>query len=283
MKTNSVSFKKMERDEFSNATAIEPVNIIKSIKGVFSDTKPWYKKTWVSLFTTFILTSADFMNLKGIFEKTVSGSGLLLAFVSAYILNFIAIVAVDTIKDLYYGFGTAKSNVIAIFASLTTFSGLFALTAWLRWAARDLTFSTGIHIQSSTMNTSSTTINPNDPKAIALSLFLMFLPMITTITNGLLAWISYDPIAIRLYKIECERAKIMTNIMETEHSITQLQDENFIPNLKAYDDIDYASIQEALEHDKNAFSCELNEAIMEKINASAEDIDILSHRTNNVA
>lgn len=274
---------KLERDEFSNAKAIKPTSIVESIKNIYFDIKPWYKKTWVSLLTTFILTSADFVNLKGIFEKTINGSGVLMAIVSAYILNFIAIVAVDSIKDMCYGFGTKKSNIVATICSFATFIGLFALTAWLRFAARDLTFKNAVEIQSLVLDSSSTTIDPNDPKAIALSFFLMFLPLITTVTNGLLAWISYDPVAVRLYKLEVEIAKQMTAITETEHAVYQLEDPNFIPNLIAYDEAMYSSAKSALEYDMKAFVCELNEAIMAKIHASAEDVDILSHRKNNVA
>lgn len=281
--TTTTTTIKLERDEFSNAKAIEPTSIVESIKNIYFSIKPWYKKTWVSLLTTFILTSADFINLKQIFEKTTSGSSFLLSFCSAYILNFIAIVAVDSIKDMCYRFGTKKSNIVATICSFATFTGLFALTAWLRFAARDLTFKNAVEIQSLVLDSSSTTIDPNDPKAIALSFFLMFLPLITTVTNGLLAWISYDPVAVRLYKLEVEIAKQMTTIAETEHAIYQLEDPDFIPNLRAYDEAMYNSAKSALEYDMKAFICELNEAIMAKIHASAEDVDILSHRKNNVA
>lgn len=273
---------KLERDEFSNAKAIKPTSIVESIKNVYFGTKPWYKKTLISLITTIILTSADFANLKSIFEKTMSGSGILMAIVSAYILNFIAIVAVDSIKDWYYSFGTKQSNIVATICSFATFTGLFVLTAYIRWTARDLTFSSGIDIQSSVLETSSTTIDPNDPKAMALSFFLMLLPLITTVTNGLIAWISYDPVAVRLYKLEVEIAKQLTTISETEHAVYQLEEPNFIPNLRAYDEAMYNAAKSALEYDMKAFVCELNEAIMAKIHASAEDIDILSHRKNNV-
>lgn len=267
-----------ERNEYSNTPKIDLQNLEKQVKDILNKHKPWYKKSLISLFTTIILTTSDFLTVKMLFEKTISGNATVLAFVASYILNFIAILWVDSLKNWYYGIEKRKSSIISFGTGVFTFVGLFTLTCFLRMSTKQLLFSSGAVITSSSGSVISTaTTDTESAGAIAVSLVLCFLPLATTLVNALLAWISYDPIENNINQSAKTIVRTKADINEHTLALNQLsENETFISSVKALDDTKYRETKEYLIFDKEAFIDQINELIMAKINANSEDIDILS-------
>ena len=192
----------------------------------------WWQKTPIIISLTLILSAMDAMTLYTVFDTVMVESqliGIMYTFGIALLLNFIPLILGKLLKDYFYKRnGTKLWSVIAL---SVVFMVLFTIVFWLRFETRELNFS---GIESSMTSTVNGTISDsqadiNDTVSISLACLLGISPLITSIVNLYLGYMSTDPLkqeiaqrkdyALMLaerqgYLIACKK-ELAKNIIET--------------------------------------------------------------------
>lgn len=157
----------------------------------------WWQKTPVIISLTLILSAMDAMTLYTVFDAVMVESqfiGIMYTFGIALLLNFIPLIMGKLLKDYFYKRnGTKLWSVISL---SVVFVVLFATVFWLRFETRELNFSGIESSMTSTVNSamSDSQTDVNDAVSISLACLLGISPLITSIVNLYLGYMSTDPL-----------------------------------------------------------------------------------------
>ncbi len=157
----------------------------------------WWQKTPIIISLTLILSAMDAMTLYTVFDTVMVESqfiGIMYTFGIALLLNFIPLILGKLLKDYFYKRnGTKLWSVIVL---SVVFMVLFTIVFWLRFETRELNFSGFESSMTSTVNgtISDSQADINDTVSISLACLLGISPLITSIVNLYLGYMSTDPL-----------------------------------------------------------------------------------------
>jgi len=210
----------------------------------------WWQKGAVVILLLIILAFSDALNMYALFEELLIESVAVLLFVTASVaicLTLIPLILGHLMRLKYYGLAKVSNVWLAVL--LATFVLLFAVTAYIRWETRDLNY---VDLGTTMQNTADMTANvmtqeekANSASAIATTIILMVMPMITSIVAFFLGWISSDPLKNEIKYYRQLVVQLESKHVELQGAINELQvlsGDEYINELLQLDDMKCAQM-----------------------------------------
>ena len=189
--------------------------------------QPWWQKRLTIIFLVIGLSCLDAVTLYTVIDTVMVENQYISKFMVGGIslaLNFIPLIAGHLIQKKYYGLSRIPIWMLAALA--VTFLLLFATTFYLRWETRELNFSgaESLIVDSAAINTfNSPSVDQNSAVATALTFLLGILPLITSIINLYLGFISDDPILRKINKLRLRRIELSETLSDLEAARCEME------------------------------------------------------------
>ena len=190
---------------------------------------PFWQRTVVIIFLVVGLSCLDAVTIFTVIDNVMVENQYISIFLVgglALTLNFIPLIVGHILRKRYYGL--ARYPLWSLLALGLTFLLLFALTVYLRWETRELNFSgtEGLIIDTTSQNSfSAQTASKDGPIATAVTLLLATLPLITSIINVYLGYISDDPVLKKIHKLRLRRIELMATIADLRAAKSEMEND----------------------------------------------------------
>lgn len=168
------------------------------------------------------LSLLDAATLYTVFDGLMHGNYGLKLFLTlgcAVVLNIIPLIVARFVH--LYRYHRDGVKLWAVLALCVLFLVLFCTTFYLRWQTRATTFGTlqtGVQIETKATGAAggekeeALSTDPNSPDAIALTVFLGVMPMITSAINFALGYLNDDPMKRKLEQLRYQRAVLAEQV-----------------------------------------------------------------------
>lgn len=185
-----------------------------------------------------ILTSMDAATLYSVFALVLSESPILTAILTcgcSVSLNLIPVLIARGLHLLRYGMNGVKA--VHLWALTATFVLLFSATFAVRWTTRDLMFAEdesmiSINTTAADQEAGSTS---DTPQAVSTTILLGVSPLITSVINLAVGYLTDDPVRLRYKKLRQINAKLHSEITQAKAAQKELQDRD-VAALQQFDD-----------------------------------------------
>ena len=195
-----------------------------------------YAKDWFGKLAVWGFVIIDLLCLKTVWNLVQTEDALYvwsIALACAVALDVPLAIAANAVKRYSQGLCSKKEMLLISFMSVSVFAIAFAFSFGFRILTRDLTFSVGsgdmlvntvsgagIGIEG-VSNTESST----EKQAILYAaLFNGVIPLLTSLSSFVISYFAYNPVGMKLAKLEKERVGIQTNILEVNQWLAELSD-----------------------------------------------------------
>jgi len=186
-----------------------------------------YARMWFSNFAVLIFVCIDLFCLKVVWNLVQTESPVFvycLAFACAAALDIPLAIAAVTLKKYMQGLCGKQEKNIILAISVAVFVVAFAFSFGFRFITKDLSFDIGT--SSTLTNTLASSQEDAQGSSIAVvfaALFNGIIPLLTSLSSFVLSFFSYDPIKIKLVKLEEEKIALQANILEAEKGLAQTE------------------------------------------------------------
>lgn len=189
--------------------------------------RTWWQSTPVIIFLVVSLSLLDAATLFNVLDTVMVENALIGKLMTgglALTLNFLPLIGGYLLRERYYD--RSRVSNFSLAALLATFLLLWGATVYLRFETKELNFS---GMESTMVNTVGTqTAGPDgetsDGVANALTFLLAVMPLVTSIVNLYLGFISDDPVKKRINKLRmrCLELEAMeAELMAAENEMCQ--------------------------------------------------------------
>lgn len=172
--------------------------------------KSWWQNKYVIIFLVIFLSLLDAATLFTVIDTVMVENefiGRLMTFGLALCLNFIPLVGGYLIRERYYE--RSRVPIWSLVVLLATFLLLWGATVYLRAETSALNFSGTESTMVNTVGT-QTPVNAQNNEGVsnALTLLLSVMPLVTSIVNLYLGFISDDPVQNRINYLRMRRLEL---------------------------------------------------------------------------
>ena len=127
-----------------------------------------------------------------------------------------------------------------------------------------------------TLETAVTNQNAEEPSVIVAAAFNGIIPLLTSISSYVISYFGYDPLGMKIAKLETERVRLQSNILEAERALAQAEtSEEYCRSLLARENDMYHIFQERLMADGMELKQLVRILIMEKQKTPEEVTEIV--------
>ena len=202
----------------------------------------------VLLFLTLFLSLIDAATLFSVFDSVLYESEELAILVTlgiALMLNFIPLLLARFYHLFRYKISGIKLPMLI--GLIVVFAILYIATFYLRWETRQLNFSGA----SATLTSSSgqtdliSTTNANSQEAIATTILLGISPLITSAVNLFLAYLSDDPVKLKINRLKYQRSVLESHLNRLTAASNEL-DRDWNSYLSSFDEARFKTIYDEI-------------------------------------
>ncbi len=185
-----------------------------------------YAKKWFSDFAVIAFLFGDFFCLKVVWNLVQTESPLFVycvAFACAAALDIPLAIGAIILKSYLQGLSSKKEKNLILIVSIAVFAVAFAASFGFRLVTRELSFDIGT--TSAFTNTMSVTseAEAENPAIFYAALFNGVIPLLTSLSSFVISFFGYDPLGIKLLKVEKERVALQANIIEAEKALGEAE------------------------------------------------------------
>lgn len=182
------------------------------------------------------------------------------------------------VKRYHQGLCDKREKNIVLILAVSVFVAAFIFSFAFRFSTRDITFK--LDATSNMTNTIESSASGNDnienPIVIVSALFAGVIPLLTSISSYVISYFGYDPLGMKIAKLETERVRLQSNILEAERALAQAEtSEEYCRSLLARENDMYHIFQERLMADGMELKQLVRILIMEKQKTPEEVTEIV--------
>lgn len=228
-----------------------------------------YACSWFSNLAVLAFVFVDLFCLKVVWNLVQTEDPLFIwcvAVACAVALDVPLAIAGIVMKRYDQGLCNKKEKNIILILSVTVFAVAFIFSFVFRLYTRDLSFDIGTgSTLANTLEVTTTDSDVENPSIIVAAAFNGVIPLLTSISSYVISYFGYDPLGMKIFKLETERVRLQSNILEAERALAQAEtSEEYCRSLLARENDMYYTFQERLMSDGIELKQLVRILIMEK-------------------
>lgn len=238
-----------------------------------------YARPWFSNLAVLAFVFVDLFCLKVVWNLVQTEDPLFIwcvAIACAVALDVPLAIAGIVMKRYDQGLCDKKEKNIILILSVAVFAIAFIFSFVFRLYTRDLSFDIGTGATlTNTLEMAVTNQNAEEPSVIVAAAFNGIIPLLTSISSYVISYFGYDPLGMKIAKLEIERIGLQSNILEAERAIAQAEtSEEYCRSLIARENDLYRTFQGRLMSDEMELKQLVRVLIMEKQKTPEEVTEI---------
>ena len=239
-----------------------------------------YARPWFSNLAVLAFVFVDLFCLKVVWNLVQTEDPLFIwcvAIACAVALDVPLAIAGIVMKRYDQGLCDKKEKNIILILSVAVFAIAFIFSFVFRLYTRDLSFDIGTGATlTNTLETAVTNQNAEEPSVIVAAAFNGIIPLLTSISSYVISYFGYDPLGMKIAKLETERIGLQSNILEAERALAQAEtSEEYCRSLIARENDLYRTFQGRLMSDELGLKQLVRVLIMEKQKTPEEVTEIV--------
>ena len=228
-----------------------------------------YARSWLSNLAVLAFVFVDLFCMKVVWNLVQTEDPLFIwcvAVACAVALDVPLAIAGIVMKRYDQGICNKKEKNIILILSVTVFAVAFIFSFVFRLYTRDLSFDIGTgSTLTNTLEVTTTDSNVENPSIVVAAALNVVIPLLTSISSYVISYFGYDPLGMKIFKLETERVGLQSNILEAERALAQSEtSEEYCRSLLARENDMYYTFQERLMSDGIELKQLVRILIMEK-------------------